>query len=82
MRGLTGYATLTDAFGTVKEADTFTCGHCQLVVHVKPFEREFTRCGGCDRLICKGCAARQVCDPIEEQLQRFEARDRLRREIG
>jgi len=80
MRGLTGYATLTGPFGPVKEADTFTCHHCNKVVHVKPFERRFTRCGMCDRLICEQCVGKG-CDPFEKKLERMERAAALRRAL-
>lgn len=81
MRGLTGYATLTGPEG-VKEADTFTCFHCQAIRHVKPFQRDFTRCAMCDNLICENCKARAVCDPFEEKLKRIEARGAALRSYG
>lgn len=72
MRDISGYATLTMPFGTMKEADTFTCYHCNGVVHVKPRERDFTRCGICDHLICQPCRGKG-CTPFEKKLEAHEA---------
>ena len=76
MKGTTGYATLTTPLGgTVKEADTFTCGHCNSIVHIRPrepLENMGGRCGMCDRLICPTCVTTGRCDPFEEKLKRQE----------
>jgi hypothetical protein len=74
-RSMTGYATLTGPTGSVKEADTFTCGHCGTIKHVKigcdPAELG-GHCKVCDSLICGPCVARGRCDPIEKKLERVE----------
>lgn len=94
MRGLTGYATLTEPVGSVKERDTFTCAHCNRVRHAEPYARgflvlcsngkyrqhEYVRCGNCDALICEQCVGKG-CTPFEEQLKRMEARGALRRAV-
>ena len=91
MRGTSGYATLYDPIyygGHPKEADTFTCGHCNTIVHVKPkapLEDLGGRCGCCDRLICKGCNKTLLtkgCDVFEEKLKRNEARGEALRSYG
>jgi hypothetical protein len=83
LRGLTGYATLIDPDLGKKEADTFTCGHCQRIVAVKPYGQNLDelggRCGGCDQLICAACVDTGRCDPFEEKLKRFEAKAEARR---
>ena len=77
VRGHTGYATLTGPFGgSVKEADTFTCAHCNTIVHITyrhPVEDLGGRCSICDGLICSRCVATGQCDPFEEKLKRMEA---------
>jgi hypothetical protein len=80
MRGTTGYATLVDpAFfgGHPKEADTFTCAHCNRIVHVKPL-KPLDDLGGwcsfCAGLICRSCVGERRCDPFEEKLKRWEAK--------
>ena len=78
MRGTTGYATLFDPDfrgGHPKEADTFTCGHCNRIVHIKPMAPLGDlggRCGMCDTLICPDCVRTGQCDPFEEKLKRME----------
>jgi hypothetical protein len=80
MRGTTGYATLFDPDfkgGHPKEADTFTCAHCNRIVHVRPrapLEELGGRCTICDDLICPQCVGTGLCDPFEEKLKRLEAR--------
>ena len=40
------------------EVPTYTCSHCQRVVVMNPErKRERYKCGGCNHLICDGCAA-------------------------
>lgn len=85
MRGLSGYATLTNPLGSVRERETFTCGHCNSIRHTEPYARgflvpladgtfakhEFLRCGQCDRLICEQCAGKE-CLPFEKKLREHE----------
>ena len=62
-----------------QKADTFTCKHCNRIVVVKPFADPADmggRCTCCDGLICKNCVGKG-CDPMEEKLNRMEARSRL-----
>jgi hypothetical protein len=82
MKGTTGYATLSSPLGHVKETDTFTCGHCQTIVHIRPkepLENMGGRCGMCDTLICPACVTKGNCDPFEEKLKRFEHKYAARR---
>lgn len=82
IRGLSGYATLTSPLGNRKEADTFTCGHCQKIIHVTykiPLDQLGGRCTICDTLICPECIKTGMCDPFEKKLQRMEA---VKRYIG
>lgn len=55
------------------ECDTFTCAHCQALVHV-PVGRGPEAVGGycrsCDSIICVACADKQVCTPVEAELER------------
>lgn len=84
MRRPGGYAVLSMPGGT-QENDTFTCGHCQRIVHVKPLA-DAADCGGlckaCMRLICGSCTDKRVCTPFEETFKRIEARDRFLRSAG
>lgn len=64
-----------DVDGTVHETKTFTCGHCNRVVLVKP------KCDPCDlggmcrlcaSMICPNCVDRGICVPIEKKLENEE----------
>jgi hypothetical protein len=72
-----GYAVLYDADGTIAEMDSFSCGHCNRIVHVRP-KADPAEVGGlckcCMRLICPHCLDTGTCDPIERKLERQEAR--------
>ncbi len=47
--------------GTVLEAATITCSHCQTVLIVNPLRnRERGYCGKCDHYVCDGCEAVRV----------------------
>lgn len=82
-----GYAIITDPDAPMpKEADTFTCGHCQRVVFVKAAADPASYggwCGGCARLICGPCEAEKVrtlsCRPIERWLAQQEHQQQARR---
>lgn len=79
-----GYATITCDEG-VKEADTFSCGHCNSVRHVKA-KQDPTSLGGlckcCMKLICERCVDVGICDPLEKKLEREEARYHALRSYG
>lgn len=82
-----GYSIVTDpdAKQHTQECDTFTCAHCCKVTFVKPKCDPVEmggRCTCCDKLICKGCAAKGGCRPIEVWLEQEEARGRMLREMG
>ena len=82
IRGYSGYATLTSPEGFRREADTFTCGHCNTVVHIRPktaLEDLGGRCAVCDTLICGKCVKTGRCDPVEEKLKRVEKTNDFRR---
>lgn len=89
MRNPGGYAIILDPEAPTKENDTFTCGHCQRVVFVKPLAPPSDLggwCGGCAKLLCPRCeqikAQTLTCRPIEKWLEQQEARDRTRRSLG
>lgn len=66
------------------EADTFTCVHCNRVVHVRPRASpdEFgSMCRNCMKMICPRCAD-GPCTPFLKRLEMIEARDRARRSYG
>lgn len=77
-----GYATLTMPERTI-EADTFTCAHCQRIVHIDKKKQNFGACLMCGhKFICLGCEALGKCTPFEKQLEQMERRDRFRRDAG
>jgi hypothetical protein len=85
MRRPGGYAVITDPDAPVREIDTFTCGHCNRVVHVPPRCDPATlggQCKMCMTLICPACAGKPGCDPFEKKLERMEARGRALRSYG
>lgn len=85
MRKPQGLATWTTPEGKQVEAETFTCGHCQKIVFVKP-KCDPADAGGlcklCMTLICPKCAGDTKCDIFEKKLLRLEARDRLMQAMG
>jgi hypothetical protein len=58
--------------GTLFEAPTYTCSHCQRVVVVNPDRsRDRAYCRKCDHIICDQCEAQRVaagweCIPFEK----------------
>jgi hypothetical protein len=80
MRKPGGYATIFGPLG-IRECDTFTCAHCNGVVHVKP-KCDPADLGGqcrlCDKPICPKCVGGS-CLPFEKKMEQMEARDRWRR---
>ena len=84
MRNPGGYAVLSSPDG-MKETDTFTCGHCQHLSHVKPLV-DAADIGGlckiCNRLICGPCTDKGICAPWEEQFKRMETRERFLKAVG
>lgn len=81
MRRPQGYLVGFYPEGPPKEADSFTCAHCQRVVFVKP-RMDPADMGGlckqCGGLICARCVG-QGCTPWEKAMERTEARERTRR---
>lgn len=66
------------------EADTFTCVHCNAVIHVRPKANmdEFgSMCRNCMKMVCPRCA-NGPCVPFMKRLEEMEESDRRRREYG
>ena len=84
MRNAQGHATITGPDG-LKESDTFTCAHCNRIVHV-PVKADPDKLGGwcrqCMKAICPKCVATGACDPFEKKLEREEARYHALRSYG
>ncbi len=77
----TGYATLTDPVLGVKEADTFTCAHCNSIRRVKPFCDPADLgglCKTCMGVICETCLGKG-CDPLMKKIERMEKAHDARR---
>lgn len=75
-----GYATLTGPMG-VREADTFTCAHCNTIRHVKPFCDPADLgglCKTCMGVICETCVGKG-CDPLMKKIERAEKAHDARR---
>ena len=84
MRLAGGYAFSFDPDGVRQECDTFTCYHCNSVVHVKPKSNpdEFgSMCRVCMKMVCQHCA-KLGCTPFEKRLEQMEKRDRALRSYG
>lgn len=63
------------------EIDTFTCAHCNRVVHVPPHQDAADLgglCKQCMGLICPRCVDKRTCTPWEKNMAEAEARQRLR----
>lgn len=66
----------------VYEADTFTCVHCNRVVHVAARSRgDEYFCRNCMARICPPCAD-HPCMPFLKKLEQMEAREAARRSYG
>lgn len=80
MRNAGGYAIITDPYSAtpVKECDTFTCAHCNGVVHVPapPAPMPGGYCFRCTKPICEPCTAHD-CIPFEKKLEAMERRGQL-----
>lgn len=88
MRRASNYATITGPTG-VEEKDSFTCFHCQRIIHVQPKHRPEDLgglCKVCNSLICPRCYDLRMkggpCVPWEKKMYIAESRERLRRAAG
>jgi hypothetical protein len=84
MRNPGGYAFSFTEFGVQKEMDTFTCFHCNTVVHIKPKcspDDLGGMCRLCMKMICPKCVD-LPCVPFEKKLDALEKRDRALRSYG
>ena len=73
-----GYAVIFDpAASTPEEIDSLTCGHCNRVVWMKPFQDGAAmggHCTCCDKYICLQCVGKG-CTPLEKRLALQERRN-------
>ena len=80
---LDGFRCETVSAGTF-EADTFTCCHCNRVMHVKPrapMDEFGSMCRNCMKMVCPKCAD-GPCVPFEKKLEAMERRSRALRSYG
>jgi hypothetical protein len=82
-----GYVVITDPDKPTVERDSICCYHCQRHVLIPPGpppagEELYGVCWSCSKFICPPCAKKRTCTPWEKQMERMEARDRLRRAVG
>lgn len=78
MRNPQGYATITYPEGTVKECDTFSCSHCNRIVHMpvtKKIEQVGDFCRSCMKMICAECAEKRICSPFLKKLEIWDNQD-------
>ena len=84
MRRPQGYLLRVEAGCADVERDTFTCGHCQRIVIVRPKADPVSLgglCKQCMAMICPRCLGRG-CTPWEKQMERMEARAEALRSYG
>lgn len=99
MRNPQGYATIVSPDASVVnfdrfrceqvsaglfEADTFTCIHCNRVIHVKPrvsMDEFGSMCRNCMKMVCPSCA-NGPCVPFLKKLDEVEKREAARRSYG
>jgi hypothetical protein len=83
MRRAHGYLCISDPIAGTREADTFTCAHCQRIVICRV--RDPAALGGycrhCDRLVCAKCAGGD-CVPFLKRIEALEERDYRRRQFA
>jgi hypothetical protein len=78
MRRPQGYAVITDPYAPTREADTFTCCHCNRITFVKPPPEPMPGgfCRMCMKCICDACCD-LGCTPFEKKLEQMEAQAAL-----
>jgi len=89
MRQPQGYSVITGPAPGAGEWDTITCAHCNSPRRVKPMAPAGEMpnvchlCGDKHRpsFLCEKKACNDGCDPFEEKLKRYEARNRFRCEL-
>lgn len=69
--------------------DTFTCGHCQYIVQVKPLQSPEDMgglCKVCMSLVCPQCYADAMkgggCKPWEKRMEEMEAKAKFLSSVG
>ncbi len=68
----------------ITEMDTFSCVHCNRIVHVKsrtPIDEFGSMCRNCMKMVCPACAD-GPCIPFEKKLEVAERRGIALRSYG
>lgn len=98
MRNPQGYATVVspeqakvrlgtfycDVGSGILERDTFTCCHCNRVIHVKPnapMDEFGSMCRNCMKMVCPQCADGS-CTPFEKKLEAWEKQQYIKRQYA
>ena len=79
-----GYAMVAGPDG-IKECATFTCCHCNSIIHIKPGMKAADMggfCYQCSKPVCARCCTAGNCTPFEKTLERIEASYHARRSYG
>ena len=67
--------------GVPREFDTFQCAHCHRHTRLDAHQRATDvggYCSQCDRAVCRECAAKRDCFPIEKLLEKIEKEAAIR----
>lgn len=88
-----GYANVLCDDGRIIERDSIVCGHCNVIVLVKPGtaatvywypqmygppkEEAGAHCSVCDKPVCLRCHDLGVCAPLLKQIEQMEAKGRF-----
>lgn len=80
-------AQLRDVYGREipHECDSYSCGHCNRVVFVRPKEKPEDiggMCYQCWHLVCPHCVDKAICTPLEKRLEIMERRAEALRSYG
>lgn len=70
-----GYALICDPYAPTVEMDTFTCHHCNSIVHILPKASPDSLggfCRMCAKMICAPCVDLGSCTPFEKKLESME----------
>jgi hypothetical protein len=72
-----GYAIVVEPYAPVKEFDTITCSHCQVIVFLRPTpdgkqQDQGGFCRQCMKPVCGPCADHGACKPFEKKLEEYE----------
>jgi hypothetical protein len=64
-----------DRYGLPEEFDTFMCAHCNRHSNLLAYQQPTDvggYCSECNKAVCRDCAAKKDCFPIEKLLEAIE----------